>query len=57
MAARGKTSFDWFFKFKPHMVVNDCGELLNIQLTLSKTDDHKPAEELLHNPYSKIFID
>lgn len=33
MAARGKTSVDWFFGFKLHLVVNDCGELLNITVT------------------------
>lgn len=30
LAARGKTSVDWFFGFKLHLVVNDKGELLNI---------------------------
>ncbi len=30
IAARGKTSVDWFFGFKLHFVVNDRGELLNI---------------------------
>jgi len=30
MAARGKTSVDWFFGFKLHLLVNECGELLNI---------------------------
>ena len=28
LAARGKTSMGWFFGFKLHLVVNDCGELL-----------------------------
>ena len=32
VAARGKTSVDWFFGFKLHLVVNDRGELLNIML-------------------------
>jgi Transposase DDE domain len=39
MAARGKTSVDWFFGFKLHLVVNDCGELLNITVTPGNTDD------------------
>jgi hypothetical protein len=29
LAARGKTSVDWFFGFKLHLVVNEIGELLN----------------------------
>ena len=28
-ARRGKTSVDWFFGFKLHLVTNDCGELLS----------------------------
>jgi hypothetical protein len=27
LAARGKTSVDWFFGFKLHLVVNDKGEV------------------------------
>lgn len=30
VAARGKTSADWFYGLKLHLVVNECGELLNI---------------------------
>ena len=33
LATRGKTSVDWFFGFKLYLVVNELGELLNIQLT------------------------
>lgn len=28
LAKRGKTSMGWFFEFKLHVVVNDCGQLL-----------------------------
>jgi hypothetical protein len=30
LAARGKTSVDWFYGFKVHLVVNEFGELLNM---------------------------
>jgi hypothetical protein len=43
LAERGRTSVDWFFGFKLHLVVNDRGELLNILLTPSNTDDRKPV--------------
>jgi len=33
LAARGKTSVDWFSGFKLHLVLNDRGELLNFTLT------------------------
>ncbi len=32
-AKRGKNSVGWFYGFKLHLIVNDCGELLAIQLT------------------------
>jgi hypothetical protein len=43
LAARGKTSVDWFFGFKLHLVVNEHGELLNTQITPGNTDDRKPV--------------
>ena len=32
VAARGKTSVDWFYGFKLHLVFNDQGERLNMKL-------------------------
>ena len=43
LAARGKTSMGWFFGFKLHLVVNELGELLEIQITPGNTDDRKPV--------------
>ena len=57
MAARGKTSVDWFFGFKLHLVTNDCGELLNITVTSSNTDDRKPVPQLLQSLVGKVFAD
>ncbi|MBE9140921.1 IS982 family transposase [Nodosilinea sp. LEGE 07088] len=57
LAARGKTSVDWFFGFKLHLVVNERGELLNIQITPGNTDDRKPVEDLLEGLYGKVFAD
>jgi transposase len=57
LAARGKTSVDWFFGFKLHLVVNEQGELLNIQITPGNTDDRKPVEDLLKALYGKVFAD
>ncbi len=56
-AARGKTSVDWFFGFKLHLVVNEQGELLNITLTPGNTDDRKPVMDLLQGLFGKIFAD
>ncbi len=57
LAARGKTSVDWFFGFKLHLVVNDQGELLNIQITPGNTDDRKPVDDLLKDLHGKVFAD
>lgn len=57
LAARGKTSVDWFFGFKLHLVVNDCGELLNIILTPGNTDDRRPVLNLLQKLFGKVFAD
>jgi transposase len=57
IAARGKTSVDWFYGFKLHLVVNDEGELLNIHVTLGNTDDRQPVPDLLQSLFGKVFAD
>ena len=57
LAARGKTSVDWFFGFKLHLVVNDRGELLNIILTPGNTDDRVPVAKLLQQLFGKVLAD
>jgi len=57
LAARGKTSVDWFFGFKLHVVVNDRGELLNVVLTPGNTDDRIPVPKLLQMLFGKVFAD
>ena len=47
IAARGKTSVNWFYGLKLHLVVNECGELLNITVTPGITHDRKPVFDLL----------
>ncbi|WP_445626203.1 IS982 family transposase [Nostoc sp. DSM 114167] len=55
LAARGKTSVDWFFGFKLHIVVNELGQLLNVTLTPGNIDDRKPVPDLLCKLFGKIF--
>ena len=57
LAARGKTSVDWFFGFKLHLVVNEGGELLNVQITPGNTDDRTPVPELLQQVFGRVFGD
>jgi len=56
-ARRGKTSVDWFFGFKLHLVINDCGELLCVRLTPGNTDDRRPVPELVKELFGKLFGD
>jgi hypothetical protein len=57
IAARGKTSVDWFFGLKLHLVINDKGELLNFQVTPGNVDDRKPVPELLQHLFGQVFAD
>lgn len=57
IAQRGKNSVDWFFGFKLHLVVNDCGELLACCLTAGNTDDRRPVPKLVKRLFGKLFGD
>ena len=57
LAARGKTSVDWFYGFKLHIVVNDREELLNFVLTPGHQDDRTPVPKLLQQLLGKVLAD
>ena len=57
IARRGKTSVGWFYGFKLHLVVNDCGELLAFQVTPGNVDDRKPVPHLAKGLTGKLFGD
>lgn len=57
LAARGKTSVDWFFGFKLHLVVNELGELLNVRITPGNVDERQPVTHLLKSLFGKVFAD
>jgi hypothetical protein len=56
-AERGKTSVDWFYGFKLHLVVNDCGELLSVTLTPGNVDDRAVVPDLVRALFGKLFGD
>lgn len=56
-ADRGKSSMGWFYGFKLHFVINDCGELLACQITPASTDDRKPVPELCQKLFGKLIAD
>ncbi|MGA9767822.1 MAG: IS982 family transposase [Blastocatellia bacterium] len=57
VAERGKSSVDWFYSFKLHLVINDCGELLAFHLTAGNVDDRKPVPKLARGLFGKLFGD
>jgi transposase len=57
VAERGKSSVDWFYGFKLHLIVNDQGELLAFHLTAGNVDDRKPVARLARGLVGKLFGD
>jgi len=57
LAARGKTSLGWFFGFKLHLVVNEYGEILALQVSPGNVDDRKPVPLLSKRLFGKLFGD
>jgi transposase len=57
LAHRGKTSVDWFFGFKLHLVVNEIGQLLNVHLTPGNVDERRPVPGLLQSLFGQFFAD
>ena len=47
----------YFFGFKLHVVINDRGELLGVQLTPGNVDDRRPVPELVKGLFGKLFGD
>ena len=57
LAQRGKTSMGWFFGFKLHLIINERGELINIQITKGNISDIKPVEKLSNELQGMMFGD
>jgi transposase len=57
IAELGKTTMGWFFGFKLHLVINECGEILAVQLTPGNTDDRRPVPHLTRHMFGKLFGD
>ena len=47
----------WFFGFKVHIVINECGELIAWTVTPGHTDDRKPVPKLIRSVLGKLFAD
>lgn len=56
-ARRGKSSMGWFYGFKLHLAVNDCGELLACCLTAGNVDDRTPVPQMVQWLRGKLIGD
>jgi len=57
IAEIGRTTMGWFFGFKLHLVINECGELLSVVLTPGNVDDREPLGTLSKRLFGKLFGD
>jgi hypothetical protein len=57
IARLGKTTMGWFFGFKLHLIINECGDLLAVQLTPGNVDDRRPVPKLAQGLVGKLFGD
>ena len=56
-AGKSKSSTGWFYGFKLHLLVDDCGEILSFQVTRGNVDDRKPMPTLMKSFIGKVFAD
>jgi hypothetical protein len=56
-AKKAKSTIGWFFGFKLHLIVNECGELLAVKLTKANVDDREPVPQMTSNLFGKLFGD
>lgn len=58
-AQRGKSSTGWFYGFKLHLIINDCGEILSFCITSGNVDDRdwNTISHLTKELYGKLFAD
>lgn len=45
IAQRGQCSIGWFYGFKLHLLCNDMGQLIDMQISPGNTDDRKPLKD------------
>ena len=57
VAERGKSSTGWFYGFKLHLLVDDCGNLLSFRITRGNVDDRTPVPSMLKKFVGKVFGD
>lgn len=56
-AKLSKSSMGWFFGFKLHLIINDCGEILSCKITPGNVDDRTHLLSMTQGISGKIFGD
>ena len=58
-AAQGKCTMGWFYGYKPHLVINDKGEIIQWMLTPDNVDDREPLKNsgFTEKLFGKLFAD
>ena len=56
-AGGSKTSMGWFYGFKLHLVINEKGELLDVELTPGNTDDRRPLLKFCEGLHGSLYAD
>lgn len=57
LAKRGKTTTGWFYGFKLHLIINEKGEILALQITPGNISDVSVVESLSKGIFGKMFGD
>ena len=57
LAARGKSSMGWFYGFKPHLIIDDQGNLVSFFVTPGNVDDLKGLKKMARHIKGKLFGD
>ena len=54
---RGKSSMDWLYGFKLHLIINEYSEIMSFIITPDNVDDQKPLLHLFKKLTGKGFGD
>lgn len=59
IAARGKTSTGWFYGFKLHLIINECGEIVSFMITPGNVADNNASivTKLARKCFGKLWGD
>lgn len=56
-AKLSKSSMGWFFGFKLHLIINDCGEILSCKITPGNVDDRTHLPSMAQGISGQMFGD